>query len=266
MMHPMTAFPGAQWSLPLALQGGPDSPFGDVLGYIIVFFVIVWPILRGIIESARGERKEFEAKQGQGKPAAPRPARRKRTLEEILEGKLERADIDVAPRPVQPAIPLKPPVSRAPAPKVQAPAARFGERPVDESSAPVYRADDLYGGDPYEDLVGDPFDEASMEQDLVPDARLRHISSEDEVEAGGASIGTQARGETARSVEERAQRAIRRATPVALESTQIRDDPEVLFRRLPRPLTPWQKAVVLREVLSPPLATRPSPTLTDLPD
>lgn len=266
-----TAFAGSDWAVPVGLlQGpGPDSPFSDLLGYILVFFVIVWPILRGILESARGQRKEFEAKQSKGGPGgAPQP-RRKRTLEEILEGKLERADVDVPRSPVQPeAVPVAPSVSRAPVIKGPAPSARFGERPVGEGSAPVYRDNDLHGGGSTGDLVGDPFDESSMELDLVPDTKLRHIPTEGEIEAGNASSGTQARGGTAVSVANQPRGGAARAAAVSgpVDSDLVRDDPEVLFRRLGQPLTPWQKAFVLREVLGAPLASRPSPTLTDLPE
>ncbi|QDV07692.1 hypothetical protein Poly30_32210 [Planctomycetes bacterium Poly30] len=273
----LTSFAGCDWTGPLGLlqrPQAPESPFKDVLGWIIVFFVIVWPILRGIMETARTQRKEFEEKEGkQAKGAAgpPRPARRKRTLEEILEGKLERADVDVrAPSEASTAAPARPPVSRATVPKSAPPAARFGERPAGESTAPVYRANDLLGGDSYADsygedsvdLVGDPYDEAAMTRDLVPDAKLRRIPTEDEVEAGSPMSGTQARGVTAATVANQPGRLAAAPVPANL----VREDPEVLFGRLKKPLTPWQKAFVLREVLGTPLSSRPSPTLTDLPD
>lgn len=246
---------------------GPESPFGDALGWIIVFFVIVWPILRGILETAKTQRKEFEAKQAKQAKGAPPGANRRRTLEEILEGRLERADVD--PRdsrggPSGSPADAEPPrrVQRQKIKKAPLPEARFGERPMGENSAPIYGADDLYSSDRNSsnrsgELVGDPFDEAAMERDLVPEAKLRHIPSEDEVESGSSSSGTQARGVTRSSVAG----GPRAAAPAIVESGLAREDPEAIFRRLPRPLSPWQKAIVLREVLGEPLASRPSPAL-----
>ena len=36
------------------LQGGPDSPLGDLLGYVVLFVVVIWPIIRGVLDQAQG--------------------------------------------------------------------------------------------------------------------------------------------------------------------------------------------------------------------
>ncbi|MFT5732151.1 MAG: hypothetical protein ACJA2W_003702 [Planctomycetota bacterium] len=257
------------WRLPLdsflgILQGPPDpgGPFGDALGWIVVFFVIIWPILRGILATARGNRDEHESQQGKATPPVANRERRRRTLEEILEGKLVTQDEEDAPAP-----PPRPraTVNRAPKASAVAPA-RFGERPTDEGFAPVYGIDDLYTHDRDKDLGKDPFDESSMELDLVPDARLSHVPTEDEVESGMGSSGTHARGTTRSSVAATTTSHGPGTAKGRSEPLLARDDPEVFFSRMKRPLSPWQKAFVLREVLSPPLASRPTPALTDLPD
>ena len=46
----------------LALQQ-PDKPFGDILGWLIVFVVVIWPIIRGLLENASTQRKKFEQQQ-----------------------------------------------------------------------------------------------------------------------------------------------------------------------------------------------------------
>ena len=78
--------PLGDWMPPWALQQGPDNPLSNLLGYVVVFMVIVWPIIRGVMESAQQKRQEFE--RGQARKAKARsgaPARR-RSLEEIMRG------------------------------------------------------------------------------------------------------------------------------------------------------------------------------------
>ena len=36
------------------LQGGPDSPLGDLLGYVVLFVVVIWPIIRGVLDQVSG--------------------------------------------------------------------------------------------------------------------------------------------------------------------------------------------------------------------
>ena len=251
----------AEWVVALVQRPplGPDSPFGDLLGYIIIFFVVVWPILRGLLENAKKQREEFESKRSQAGPRSGqgRGERGRRTLEEILEGKLERIDsydeppVMPAEAPPQPA----PRVERRLAPESKLPA--FGDRPADEAAAPVYTDDDLLGGSSVE-LGSDPFDEASLEQDLVSKAALAEVPTEGEVEANlGSAMGPMQRRPGAVQ-----------ASPIAPQSgleVLRSDDPEAIYRGMGRPLSPWQKAFILKEVLGQPLASRPAPTLSDLP-
>ena len=246
------------------LQPGPDSPFGDLLGYVIIFFVIVWPILRGLLETAKKQRAEFEEKERQaGHRSAPSPNRKaRRTLEEILEGKLERVDSYDEPEVAVKAAPQRP--KRKPLPPPSAPepkAAAFGDRPMDESSAPVYHLDDLHG-DSDAELGGDPFDEDSMEAELVSEARLAHVPTEDELES---SLESALDGMPRRAISARPGPAAKAPVGAPNLDALRSEDPEAIFRAMGRPLSPWQKAMILKEVLGQPLAARPAPTLTDLP-
>jgi hypothetical protein len=250
---------------PLLQRRGPDSPFGDLLGWIVVFFVIVWPILRGLMETAREQRKKFESnapkagprKSGQGGPTPNRKARR--TLEEILEGKLERVDSYDEPEEFLPEPPPRKP--QRPSTKLtESKPAAFGDRPADEDSAPIYRFDDLQSESSTK-LGADPFDESSMDSDLVPEAKLSHVPTEDELES---DLESTMDGITRRPAPAAAARPVPAAGgmgPGLLRS----DDPEVIFRKMGRPLSPWQKAFILKEVLGDPLASRPLPTLDDFP-
>ncbi len=249
----------------LPLQG-PDSPFGNLLGYIVVFFVVVWPIIRGLLDNAKKQRAEFEAKETKAghRPNQSRNRQARRTLEEILEGKLERVDSYDEPEPTYEEKPTavtprreRTPLAQAKKPKAPA----LGDRPADESVAPVYHLDDLHGESDVE-LGGDPFDEGSMESDLVSESKLSHVPTEDELESNLDS--------TMRGISRGAASA--RPGPGGLTPAYVPDlgalrseDPEAIFRGMGRPLTPWQKAFILKEVLGQPMASRPAPTLTDLP-
>ena len=244
--------------LPLGLvQRGPDNPFGDLLGWVVVFFVIIWPIIRGLLEQATKQRKEFAEKQRQAPPRAGGPSGQgRRTLEEILEGKLERVDSYDEPEVLSTEFPKTTPRHTAPR-SVEAEPAAFGDRPLEEGSAPVYHFDDLQS-DSNVELGGDPFDDSSMESDLVPEAKLREVPTEGELEAdlGSAMEGIRRHPSPARSVQ---------AAEVSREGLLRSDDPEVIFRSMGRPLSPWQKALILKEVLGAPLGSRPLPTLDNLP-
>lgn len=254
---------GLSRGLALIQRRGPDSPFGDLLGWVVVFFVIVWPILRGLMDTARKQREEFAKKQAREErqaeaSGAPRKRDPRRTLEELLKGRLETATED-APRDASRRTTKKAEVAGIPQAQQRRRLRRkrsagevptsFGERPASESSAPEYK-----------ELVGDPFDDSTMGLDLVPDSDLRDVPTEDQIEAG---VGSQER-EPGDQVPDSLKRTA--AATAHSDAEAAAKDPEAIFARLERPLSPWQRAFILKEVLGAPLASRKEPSLNDLLD
>lgn len=207
------------------LQGGPDSPLGDLLGYVVLFVVVVWPIIRGVLDQAQGRRADFERQQRKKRPSGER-AGRGRSLEEILRGDpyveaLEEPLLEDVVREIEPASPPLLPREELSEPS-------FGERPEDEVR-PSER-----------ELVGDPFDDSVMGQDLVDGISLADVPTEDELEV---EIDRGPRGPMRRE-------SARPASP-AVASVSDRG-----LDRLERRFTPWQRAFVLKEILGAPAATR----------
>lgn len=207
------------------LQGGPDSPLGDLLGYVVLFVVVVWPIIRGVLDQAQGRRADFERQQRKKRPSGER-AGRGRSLEEILRGDpyveaLEEPLLEDVVREIEPASPPLLPREELSEPS-------FGERPEDEVR-PSER-----------ELVGDPFDDSVMGQDLVDGISLADVPTEDELEV---EIDRGPRGPMRRA-------SARPASP-AVASVSDRG-----LDRLERRFTPWQRAFVLKEILGAPAATR----------
>lgn len=207
------------------LQGGPDSPLGDLLGYVVLFVVVVWPIIRGVLDQAQGRRADFERQQRKKRPSGER-AGRGRSLEEILRGDpyveaLEEPLLEDVVREIEPASPPLLPREELSEPS-------FGERPEDEVR-PSER-----------ELVGDPFDDSVMGQDLVDGISLADVPTEDELEV---EIDRGPRGPMRRA-------SARPASPAAASVSDRGLD------RLERRFTPWQRAFVLKEILGAPAATR----------
>ncbi len=207
------------------LQGGPDSPLGDLLGYVVLFVVVIWPIIRGVLDQAQGRRADFERQQRKKRPSGER-AGRGRSLEEILRGDpyveaLEEPLLEDVVREIEADSPL-------PLPREELSEPSFGERPENEIR-PSER-----------ELVGDPFDDSVMGQDLVDGISLADVPTEDELEV---EIDRGPRGPMRRA-------SARPASPsVASVSDRGLD-------RLERRFTPWQRAFVLKEILGAPAATR----------
>ncbi|MEM8710611.1 MAG: hypothetical protein AAGG01_06640 [Planctomycetota bacterium] len=239
--------------LALIQRRGPDSPFGDLLGWVVVFFVIVWPILRGLLDTARKQRTEFDKKQAEQERRAeasgvPRKRDARKTLEDLLEGRLETLETDAPKPPRTPQAQQRRKVKRASRASGEV-SSSFGERPASESSAPEYK-----------ELVGDPFDDSKMGLDLVPDSDLKEVPTEDQIEAG---VGSQER-EPGDQVPDSLKRTA--AATAHSDAEAAAKDPEAIFARLERPLSPWQRAFILKEVLGAPLASRKEPSLNDLLD
>ena len=57
---------------PLAAQPQENDWFQRMLGFVVLFFVVLWPVIRGIIETATTRRKESEQPQRRAAGARPR--------------------------------------------------------------------------------------------------------------------------------------------------------------------------------------------------
>ncbi len=260
MIHPLNQVAGAlvgDVGPSLALvQGKPDSPFGDILGYVIVFFVVVWPIIRGLLGNANEKRKKHEEQQRQtgGRAAASQAQGRSRLdafIEEMVSGQRARHDapdedadlsatavVQEAPPPRRPRPqPARPVVPRPVTPRTVVP------RTVAPPAASPFRPSSLSEYGPGPGLTGDPFDDSAMGRPLVQDSILSKARSENEVED---SVSYE-------------QTIDRKALSVAQGDTVVTGDAKVDgLERIHRGRTRWQAAFVLKEVLGPPGGLRSS--------
>jgi len=257
VIHDLTMVAGAVMGdagPPLALlQGQPDSPFGDILGYVIVFFVVIWPIIRGLLGNANEKRKKHEERQQRtgGRAAASQVPGRSRLdafIEEMVSGQRARHDVpddDADPSAtavVQEAPPPRRPRPQAVAPRTVVPRTVVPRTVAPPPASPFRPASQLeYGLGP--GLTGDPFDDSAMERALVPDSALVGAWSENEVE---------------RSVSYE-QTIDRKALSESQGATVVTGDAKVDgLERINRGRTPWQAAFVLKEILGPPGGLRSS--------
>lgn len=249
---------------PLALQG-PDSPNGNILGWLIVFFMIVWPIIRGAIEAANERRRKFveqERLRGQADgpsagptagPAAPtgRPKLEGRDPFEAMRRAIEQARGDQerqhdAP-PVRRAAPPAPTRSVAPQPQKSRAQKAYKAPPAphERERRPVVRPD-TFGRD--------PFDDKQLERPLVKDVDLARVPSE-----GGQATETPQRRRAPAP-----EPPIDAPTPVVEPhlgalSSRGRAVPVggfALKRIAQRVPSPWAQAVLYEELLGPPVGLR----------
>ncbi len=76
----------------LPVQGGVGFDVDNLLGLVIVFFAVIWPVIRGLLNAAKSNRQDFQARIGTS--ANPR---RSNALEAFLEGLREEDDDDEEP-------------------------------------------------------------------------------------------------------------------------------------------------------------------------
>ena len=258
MIHPLNTISGAlvgDMGPSLALvQGQPDSPFGDILGYVIVFFVVIWPIIRGLLGNASEQKKKHEEQQrrsgGRPRPKdAPGRSRLDAFIEDMVSGQRARGDMGDAEAQVGTELPTAartpleravtvveapPPVPRRAMPHAQKPTTRL---------APVLRPELASETAFNTSLGGDPFDDSWMGRELVSESALTHLRSEDEAEtsvAYASAIDRLALSESATAM------------------TVTGDVRESALESIHRGRTPWQAAFVLKEILGPPGGLRSS--------
>jgi hypothetical protein len=244
---------------PLALQG-PDSPNGNILGWLIVFFMIVWPIIRGAIEAANERRRKFveqERRRGQmggptAGPAAPtgRPTLERDPFEalrramEQARGDQERQGDEPPVRRATPQVPTRPVEPKTQKSRVPR-AHQAGPVQHERESRPIVRSY-TFGRD--------PFDDRELERPLVKDPELARVPSE-----GGQATETPRRRPTPAP-----QPPIDAPSPViepltAALSSRGRAVPVgnfALQRIAQRVPSPWARAVVYEELLGPPVGQR----------
>jgi hypothetical protein len=75
----MLAAPSFLGALPV--QGGVGFDMDSLVGLVIVFFAVIWPVIRGLLNVAKSNRQDFQARSGAGS-ASDRPS----GLEAFLEG------------------------------------------------------------------------------------------------------------------------------------------------------------------------------------
>ncbi|MEM9379644.1 MAG: hypothetical protein AAGB93_06795 [Planctomycetota bacterium] len=224
-----------------AVQQRPDRPFGDILGWLIVFFVVVWPILRGLLDNAANQRKKFEEQQRRAsRNRGGRPAEKRSRLDEFVEEMItgQRAKVDAGdaradafdPGTTETATTVLEP---APTPPPRPARRREPSRPPEPE--PASRRDFSTAS-----IGSDPFDESLLETDLVADEALAEVPSEDAVETEVSYA--EAIGGLDQTIDLMPTPELDRAS--ALE-------------RIQRRRTPWQAAYVLKEVLGPPAALQP---------
>lgn len=249
LTSPAAAVPSCSPSL--GLLQGPDSPLGDLLGYVVVFMVVVWPIIRGVMESAQKKREEFERQQARGvksKKAAGVPVGR-RSLEEILRGdpyietlagqdELDPDELSLDDFRRQGGSEISP-----------EPAAVAGPQSRVDSANPSLRPSERV-------LLGDIFNDELMGRDLVSDEYLSEVPSEDELETSLEAVSVSPPGGLGSSAdpgEGSGQRLQSGSPPPSVHHAHASKDP---FSKLHERLTPWQRAVVYKEILGPPAAMK----------
>jgi len=273
-------------ALALAFQR-PDQD-QNILGWLIIFFMVVWPLIRGAVEAANERRRKFveEQRRRDAGPSAPqrpraggppdRPADPFEDLRRALMGSatVEAEEVD-EPRPARRPEAATPPRQKPPgAPKTPARTAGAGPgrgkpargpeapaRPRAGAPAPPPRAPERARPDT---LAGDPFDERMLERPLVADPELARVPSE----GGRPSEAPQRRitrapetpYETSQGGPRSTAEVVAEATPVALRqpapAAASRGEAVALARIARRVRSPWGRAVLYEELLGPPVSLR----------
>ncbi|MEZ6013810.1 MAG: hypothetical protein R3F49_01735 [Planctomycetota bacterium] len=262
----------------------PDSPYGDVLGWLIVFFMIVWPLLRSAVSAANERRRKFIEEEQRRERTRGRLDRRLRgdvssgpqpvtdPLEALRRALLGRVEVDedsglygggTTADPSR--APRRPPArtaQSAPAGTTRVPAAR----PDAEPGAAFERA--RAEARERSAMGGDPFDERTMERPLVADPELARVPSEGgratepprrHTHGGTPSTARAAlNGADATEAPPLRRRGAAGGAPSGAPSgvTQVPPGARTLARIMQRTRSPWGQAILHHELLGPPAALR----------
>jgi len=222
-----------------ALQRPDDDLISRIFSLVFLAFVLLWPVIQRKINEAQERQRE---RTGGGEPRR-RPAPGRDALEDLFRGSAGDDDVDE--------LELEPEFeARAPA------------RPADADEPPPLRRPApvrSYG----EELVGDPFDDSRMSEDLVPDTSLRDVPREAALERGRFDEDAAAATLRRASFRSRPLSSASSGAPLGSSTglasgvgvgagSASREATRAALRRLERRYSPWQRAFVLREVLGPP--------------
>lgn len=265
-------------ALGLAFQRPGDDQ--NILGWLIVFFMVVWPLIRGIVEAANERRRKFVEDQQRraGTPTARggRPETQADPFEALRRAMLGTPaddDEEHAPRRSRPSAgPKAPPKAPAPARRHPGPPPSVGAqgstpRPMVGGAGPRPAPRSLEHVPPSSrQLAGDPFDERVLERPLVADPELARVPSE----GGAATEPPERHGRRPPTpptdapsslypVAEGAALAARSspsrpAAPTTGEGSRC--EAAALARVARRVRSPWGRAVLYEELLGPPVALR----------
>ena len=81
----------------LPVQGGVGFDVDNLVGLAIVFFAVIWPVIRGLLNVAKSNRQDFQARSKRGVNSSQASSSRSSALEAFLEG-LREEDDEETPR------------------------------------------------------------------------------------------------------------------------------------------------------------------------
>ena len=243
----------------LPVQGGVGFDVDNLLGLVIVFFAVIWPVIRGLLNAAKSNRQDFQARSGSD-------SSRSNALEAFLEGLREDdddGDEEEADRRRRAA-------ARARRRREQREEELAAQRARRERAMEAARSDPFEAGE--EVLAGATVQEIPKERPSVlapsgggredrgrgPTKRfevaiygdLDEIPSEDALEAD-----LFARPEPEREPDEEGLEVLSGAgerAAFALESEQASP-----LERIQAGRSPWRSAILMKEILGPPISVTP---------
>ena len=80
----------------LPVQGGVGFDVDNLVGLAIVFFAVIWPVIRGLLNVAKSNRQDFQARSKRGVNSSQASSSRSSALEAFLEGLREEDDEETA--------------------------------------------------------------------------------------------------------------------------------------------------------------------------
>lgn len=235
----------------------------NVLGWLIVFFMVIWPVIRGVVEAANERRRKFieaEQRRPKGGVAGGRPERRdpfealRRALEEAHGIEVEAEE---PPRrsagtptagPARSAAAPAAPVSRRPAARAQVKPAP--PRPAEPAPRSTVAPEGSFGRD--------PLDERALERPLVAERDLARVPSE----GGAPSEAPQRRATPSPAPPTQDPPAPHMEPAAAAVATRLQSRDAArggtldIARLARRARTPWAAAVLYEELLGPPVSLR----------
>jgi hypothetical protein len=248
----------------LPVQGGVSFDVDSLVGLVIVFFAVVWPVIRGLLNVAKSNRQDFQARSGSD-------SSRSNALEAFLEGLREEEDDDD-----EEADGLRRAAARARRRREQR------EEELAAQRARRERAMEAARSDPFEASQGEVAEATVQETpkerpsvlapsrggregrgrgptkrfEVAIDGDLDEIPSEDALEADLlARPKPERRAEPEREPDEEGLEVLSGAgerAAFALDSEQASP-----LDRIQAGRSPWRSAILMKEILGPPISVKP---------